>query len=167
MNILQWLVDLVKPKTPPVFFVVPQGPVKAMNDYSIIKEWEKLRLTAYMPTPDDVWTIGWGHTKDVHPGQTISIAEAEALLRQDVTWVETAIDAFVTAPLSQNQRNALGSLIFNIGATQFAKSTVRRKLNLRDYAGCADAFRMWNKQDGKVLKGLVRRREQERSLFLK
>ena len=136
-----------------------------IKNINAIKEHEALRLTAYLPTKNDVWTIGYGHTKGVKEGMVITEAQAEKFLREDIAWVEDVIDSTVKVPLTQNQRDALGSLIFNIGGTAFANSTVLRKLNEKDYKGAADAFLMWCKQKGVVLKGLVRRREQERKLF--
>lgn len=142
-----------------------------IKNVDAIKDHEALRLTAYLPTKNDVWTIGWGHTKTAKQGMVITEAQAEQLLRDDLVWVEAAIDRMVKAPITQNQRDALGSLIFNIGATNFSKSTVLRKLNAKDYKGAADAFLMWDKQKDKqtgqmvALRGLTRRRQQERDLF--
>lgn len=136
-----------------------------------IKNHEQLRLTAYLPTKNDVWTIGWGHTKTAKQGMVITEAQAEQLLRQDLDWVEATIKRLVKVPLEQNQFDALASLIFNIGGANFTKSTVLRKLNAGDYKGAADAFLMWNKQKDKVtgkmikLNGLVTRRAEERALF--
>jgi lysozyme len=147
------------------------GRVVRIKNIDAIKEHEALRLTAYLPTKDDVWTIGWGHTRTARQGMVITVAQAEALLRDDLAWVEDTIDALVKVPITQNQRDALGSLIFNIGRTSFSKSTVLRKLNAGDYRGAADAFLMWNKQRDKktgkmnVLRGLTKRREQERVMF--
>lgn len=70
-------------------------------------------------------------------------------------------------PLSQNQFDALVSLVYNIGETAFSNSTLLKKLNAKDYQGAADQFPRWNKGGGQVLKGLVRRRADERDLFLK
>lgn len=142
-----------------------------IKNVDAIKEHEELRLTSYLPTKDDVWTIGWGHTKNAKPNMTITVAQAEQFLREDLTWVEDTIDKLIKVPLTQNQHDAVGSLIFNIGGGSFSKSTVLRKLNAGDYRGAADAFLMWNKQrdraTGKmnVLRGLTKRREQERDLF--
>ena len=142
-----------------------------IKNIDAIKEHEALRLTAYLPTKDDVWTIGWGHTRTARQGMVITVAQAEALLRDDLAWVEDTIDALVKVPITQNQRDALGSLIFNIGRPNFSRSTVLRKLNAGDYRGAADAFLMWNKQRDRktgqmnVLRGLTKRREQERAMF--
>jgi len=142
-----------------------------IKNVDAIKDHEALKLTAYLPTKNDVWTIGWGHTKTAKQGMVITEAQAEQLIRDDLAWVEDAIDNLVKVTLTQNQRDALGSLIFNIGATSFSKSTVLRKLNAKDYLGAADAFLMWDKQKDKQtgemvrLKGLTKRRQQERNLF--
>jgi len=137
-----------------------------------IKRHEGLVLKAYMPTPNDKWTIGYGHTKTAKKGMVITEDQAEALLRSDLSWVEDCISRLVKTPLTQNQYDAVGSLIFNIGEGNFSKSSVLKRLNAQDYRGAADAFLMWNKQRNRttgqleVLKGLTRRREEERKLFL-
>jgi lysozyme len=133
-----------------------------------IKRHEGLRLTAY-PDPasgGDPWTIGYGHTRDVERGQTITAAQAEQFLREDLAWVESCIERNVVAPLTQGQYDALCSLIFNIGQSAFTKSTLMRLLNQRDYAGAAQQFERWNIADGRVNLGLTTRRAAERSMFL-
>jgi lysozyme len=97
----------------------------------------------------------------------ITKAGAEALLLHDLAWVETAIDTYVQVPLNQNQYDALASFIYNVGATAFRKSTMLNLLNKGDYDGAADQFPRWNKQKGKVLKGLTTRRQKEQTLFKK
>jgi GH24 family phage-related lysozyme (muramidase) len=97
---------------------------------------------------------------------TITEAEAERLLRGDLDWVEAAIADLVKAPLTQNQYDALASFIFNIGRTQFSNSTMLKLLNAKDYEGATAQFPRWNKQKGRVLKGLTNRRNQEQQLFL-
>ena len=143
---------------------------KRVERVDLIKKHEALRLEAYLPTPHDVWTIGYGHTKNVHEGMHITDQEAERLLRWDIEWVEDTLNEVVKVPLTQKQYDALASLVFNIGAGAFRKSTVLRRLNNKDYEGAADAFLMWNKQrqNGKlkVLRGLTKRRTEEMELFL-
>lgn len=137
---------------------------------NLIKSFEGLRLDAYQDVAG-IWTIGYGHIKGVKEGMTISEAEAEALLREDLADAENAVSRFVKVPISENEFSALVSLVFNIGSGAFAGSTVLRKLNAGDHKGAADAILMWNRSTvgGKkvVVQGLVRRREAERSLFLK
>lgn len=132
----------------------------------IIRSYESLRLRAYLPTPDDVPTIGYGHTKGVKMGDTCSIEQAERWLREDCAEAETAVN-LVGVPLTQSQFDALVSFVFNVGVGAFKMSTLRRKLVAKDYMGAADEFPKWNKQAGKVLGGLVKRRASERELFLR
>lgn len=163
MNIIEFIIGLFfgvrKEDHDPIFGISDEG-------LKIIKDHEKLRLKAYLPTPDDVWTIGWGHTKTAKPGMVITEAEAERLLRDDLNWVEIAIADLVKVPLTQTQYDALASFIFNIGRTQFSNSTMLKLLNAKDYEGAAAQFPRWNKQKGKVLAGLTKRRNQEQQLFL-
>lgn len=139
--------------------------MKLQNE-ELIKKWEDLRLEAYLPTPYDVWTIGWGHTKGVKPGDVITEAEAQRLFDEDVQWAEDAVNKLVKVGLTQNQFDALVSLTFNIGETQFRNSTALKRLNAGNYEGAAEAMTWWNKQKGKVLRGLVRRRAEEKEYFL-
>jgi lysozyme len=137
-----------------------------LKNEQLIKKWEQLRLEAYKPTPNDVWTIGWGHTKGVFPGMKITKETAQQYFEEDTAWAVSAVNTLVRVPLSQNQFDALVSFVFNIGTTQFKKSTLLRKLNVGNYEGAAAEFPRWNKQKGKILKGLVRRRAEEMELFL-
>jgi GH24 family phage-related lysozyme (muramidase) len=140
------------------------GPVRGVSDLSLIKEFEGLRLEAYL-CPAKVWTIGYGHTKTAKPGMRITEGGAEALLRHDLEWVESTINKHVKVPLTQNQYDALASFIYNVGAGAFRKSTLLRLLNQGDYDGAAGQFQRWNKAGGQVLKGLTRRRKAEAEKF--
>jgi len=142
------------------------GKPRKIKNVQMIKDHEGLRLQAYLPTPNDVWTIGYGHTGSAHKGMVITEEKAEALLRQDTEWVEDTLNKNVVVPLTQNQYDALASLVYNIGAGAFSSSTLLRLLNMGDYEGAANQFPRWNKQKGRALKGLTKRREEERKLFL-
>lgn len=139
--------------------------MQLVNEH-LIKKWEALKLEAYLPTPNDKWTIGWGHTKTARPGMKITEERAEILFDSDVAWAVDAVNKLVKVPLTQNQFDALVSFVFNIGETNFRTSTLLRKLNAKDYEGAARELPRWNKQKGKVLKGLVRRRAEEMEIFL-
>jgi lysozyme len=132
----------------------------------LIQKHEGLRLKAYR-CPAGVWTIGWGHTgKDVRPGRVITKDEAEALLRKDLDRFEEAVDRAVKVEMTQPQFDALVSFAYNVGEAGMARSTVVRRLNAGNEQGAADALMMWVKAKGKTLPGLVRRRKEERKLFL-
>lgn len=130
----------------------------------LIKREEGLRLVPYQDAAGR-WTIGYGHL--IKPGESftrITPAQAEAILRWDVADAEHAVAQAVKVPLSDAQFNALVSLVYNIGAGAFGRSTVLRKLNAGDYAGAADAILAWKYAGGKPI--LAARRERERALFV-
>lgn len=137
-----------------------------LKNAELIKGKEGLRLEAYLPTPQDVWTIGWGHTATARPGMVITEAQAQQLFESDIAWAEDAVNTKVKVALNQNQFDALVSFVFNVGETRFYESTMLRKLNAGDYEGAANEFPRWNRQKGKVLRGLTIRRAAEQALFL-
>ena len=135
-----------------------------------IKSHEALRLKAYQDSKG-VWTIGWGHTKNVHPGDVITREQAEQFIRDDFAWVERTLNAdLVTGrdkPLvTQNEFDALCSLVFNIGSNAYLDSTVRRKIKQGDKMAAAHAFGMWVYSNHKFVQGLANRRADEVRLFL-
>ncbi len=130
----------------------------------LIKSFEGLRLSAYK-CPADVWTIGYGTTAGVKPGQTITKERAEELLRDDVKRFEGQVLRLVKVPLTQGQFDALVSFTYNLGAANLGNSTLLRLLNAGDYKGAAAQFDRWTKAGGKELPGLVKRRAAERALF--
>lgn len=135
---------------------------------ALIKAYEKCRLIAYLPTPDDKWTIGWGHTgPEVVEGLTWTQDEADEAFLRDIIWVEECVNKAVTAQLLQNEFDALCSLCFNIGCGAFGKSTLVKLLNNGDFDSAAKEFKRWDKQKGQVLAGLTKRRETEAALFEK
>lgn len=135
---------------------------------SLIKKFEGLRLIAYK-CPAGIWTIGYGHTgPDVYEGKRITEEQADALLVQDCERMESAVLSSVTVPLTQYEFDALVSFTFNVGPSAFRGSTMRRLLNERaSKTVVASEFSRWVKADGKPLPGLVRRREEEKALFLR
>ena len=134
----------------------------------LIQSFEGLRLAAYR-CPAGVWTIGHGHTgPDVHPRQTITAAEAVALLRGDLDRFEAGVaKALGDAPTTDHQFSAMVSLAFNIGLGAFGKSTVLRQHRAGNAKLAAAAFLMWVRAGGRVLPGLLRRRQAERALYLR
>lgn len=114
------------------------------------------------------WTIGWGDAAPgVAPGMVISQAEADQrYARRMAGEFEPAVRRAVTLPLNQRQFDALVSIFYNAGVEALSKSTLVRLLNAGDILGAAEQFPRWNMSGGEVLKGLKRRREAERLLFL-
>ena len=132
---------------------------------SLIKKFEGCELYAYQCSAG-VWTIGYGHTKDVEPGMQITKEDAEEMLVEELHEYESYINDFVTAPLSQNQFDALVSWVYNLGPANLKASTMLKVLNAGEYEDVPAQMKRWNKAGGKVLEGLIRRREAESLLFL-
>lgn len=130
----------------------------------LIKKFEGCSLISYK-CPAGVWTIGYGHTNGVKKGQKITEKQAEIFLREDIKKFENGVKKAVFVPLTQNQFDALVSFTYNCGLGAFKNSTLRKKLNAKDYTGAAKEFLRWNKSNGRVLDGLKRRRNAEKDLF--
>lgn len=136
----------------------------------LIQQREGVKLTAYRDSVG-ILTIGVGHTSaagppTVAPGMKITAAQADAILSQDLAKFEAVVDKAVTVPMADHEFDALVSLAFNIGGGAFSGSTLVRRLNAGDKAGAAAAFLSWTRAAGKVLPGLVNRRNSERQQFL-
>lgn len=138
---------------------------------AILVKFEGERLEVYLD-PIGLPTLGVGHLltkaerKKLPVGTPISKAVSRAYLHEDLERFEDALSRLIEVRVTQNQYDALCSLIFNIGIEAFTRSQVLKKLNRKDYQGAADAFLSWVNAGGKVLPGLVTRRKAERKLFL-
>jgi GH24 family phage-related lysozyme (muramidase) len=132
--------------------------------YNLIKQFEGLRLTAYR-CPAGKWTIGYGHTKGVKKGMYISEEVATHFLIEDVQRVEPVINSYDDIyHWTQNEFDALASFAFNCGIGNLKKLL---KYGQRTKSQIADAILLYNKANGRVLRGLIRRRKAERELFVK
>lgn len=142
---------------------------------ALIKRWEGCakrradgRFEAY-PDPGSAdghpWTVGWGATgPDVMPGTIWTQAECDARFDRDLTRYAAEVAAAIgAAPTTQGQFDALVSFHYNTGA--IAKATLTRRHVAGDFAGARDEFGKWVHNDGKVLRGLVRRRAEEAELY--
>lgn len=143
------------------------------------KRLEGCKLTAY-PDPGSrdgtPWTVGYGRTKGVKKGMTISQAQADIWLTEDLDYAASVVDRAVKVPLTDNQFGALVLFTHNIGAGDpndpkapvgFRTSTLLKKLNAGDYASVPAQLARWNKNDGHVMEGLVNRRAAEAGLWAK
>lgn len=136
----------------------------SQDGIDLIKHFEGLVLKAY-PDPGtggEPYTIGYGHTGGVRPGQTITAEQAEEFLVKDLERFERAVGELITVPLTQGEFDALVSFTFNVGEGALEGSTLRRRLNA---GGGAEVFEeelpRWNKGGNGVMPGLVRRRAAE------
>lgn len=127
---------------------------------------EGTRLEAYWDATGKCWTIGTGHTGgDVYEGLVWNQEQADNALKQDIFWAQHAVQTLVTVPLNQNQFDALVDFVFNDGVGNFKTSTMLSKLNAGDFIGADAEFAKWIHSGGKVLPGLVTRRNAEAVLF--
>ena len=132
---------------------------------SLIKRFEGLRTLAYK-CPAGKKTIGYGRTKNVKMGDSITFDQADQFLSEDLLEFEAAVDRLVTVPITENQRGALVSFAFNVGVHNLAGSTLLRLLNESKYDEAAEQFIRWNKVKMVELRGLTLRRQAEKALFL-
>lgn len=132
----------------------------------IIKMFEGCKLKCY----DDavgIPTIGYGHVIKSSDGIGDEITQQEAfdLLAEDIEQAEKTVNSYIHVNLNDNQFSALVCLVFNLGG-QVLRGSVGQYLNAGDYEAAADAFLKWVYAGKTILKGLVKRREKERELFL-
>lgn len=131
---------------------------------SLIKKFEGCELEAYKCSAG-VWTIGYGHTKGVEEGMTITKDQAEEMLLEELVEYERAVEEAVHNQLDQCMFDALVSWTYNLGPTNLNSSTMLKVLNAGEYDEVPSQIKRWNKAGGKVLEGLIRRREAEALLF--
>jgi len=131
---------------------------------ALIKKFEGCELEAYK-CPAGVWTIGYGHTKDVKEGDKINKDEANYLLQEEMIEFESYIDDMVEVELNQSQYDALCAWVYNLGPSNLGSSTLLKVLNEGKYEEVPQQIKRWNKANGEVLTGLIRRREAEALLF--
>jgi lysozyme len=118
--------------------------------------------------PAGIPTIGYGHVVlvgEIFPQAGISKHQALELLRMDVEKAERAVRRLIKIPLNQNQFDALVSFTFNVGAGALQRSTLRMKINNKEFQQVDEQWRKWCRAGGKPLKGLKIRREAEILLF--
>jgi GH24 family phage-related lysozyme (muramidase) len=133
----------------------------------LIKQYEGCKLTAYWDKWGKVWTIGYGWTIGVKKGDRWTQAKAEKMLAEGVKpYAKAVADAIGTTPTTQGAFDAMTSFCYNAGPTNFRKSSMLRFHRQGNRTAAGNAFLAWNKAGGVVLKGLVRRREAERALYL-
>ncbi len=149
----------------------------------MIKHHEGVRVRPYR-CPALLWTVGVGHVIDpthigvkfeerkklpLPPGwdRTLPMAEVEEILEKDLIRFERGVERLCANGLTQHRFDALVSFAFNVGLGNLQRSSIRMRHNRGDYEGAAEAFMMWTKAAGKELPGLVKRRKDERALYLR
>lgn len=137
----------------------------------MIKHHESVRLKPYKD-PIGLWTVGVGHL--IGDGKTLpdewnrvlTMEEVDELLAKDLARFERGVARLCPLGLDGGRFDALVSFAFNVGLGNLQRSGLRMKHNRGDYAEAAEEFMKWTKAGGKVFKGLVKRRQDERNLYL-
>jgi lysozyme len=132
---------------------------------ALLKKFEGCKLKAYR-CPANVCTIGYGHTSaagapEVHDGMVITQKDADDILRRDLVKYETAVFGMVQQPLTQHQFDTLVDFAYNAGVGALKSSTLLKKVNAAQFDDVPAELMKWTKGGGKVLPGLVRRRQAE------
>lgn len=141
----------------------------SQNGVDVAHFFEQCKLKAY-PDPGSAdgnpWTIGWGHTgPDVVEGLAWIQEQADAAFLEDIAESEQAVEELVGVKLCQGEFDALVLFVYNVGITAFKNSTMLRLLDACDLDGARGQFKRWDKNDGKVMRGLTRRRAAEVALW--
>jgi GH24 family phage-related lysozyme (muramidase) len=133
---------------------------------SFIQGFEQCRPDAYMPTPNDRPTIGWGTTgNDIVMGLSWTQQQCDDRFAADLDSFAAGVTRLLTGDTSQNQFDAMLSLAYNIGLGNFGSSTLLRLHNGGDFDNVPAQFLRWNHQGGQVLNGLTRRRQGEAGIY--
>jgi lysozyme len=138
--------------------------IKSFEGYH--KRLQNGDCAAYL-CPANVPTIGYGCTEGVKLGMVWTAEKAESEFRRELSKFEDGVNRLVTAEINQNQFDALVSFAYNVGVGGFQGSSVLKRVNSRQFDKVPAALALWNKGGGKVLPGLVSRRQREGALFLK
>ena len=145
--------------------VLAGGSVALASAISFIGQWEGLRTEAYRDIVG-VWTVCYGETKGVRPGDSYSKAECDAMLAREIIAYEAALDRCLTADVPTDMNVALVSWTYN-GPAAVCRSTLLRKANAGDLTGACNELPRWNRAGGRVIRGLTNRRMSERAMCLK
>lgn len=130
---------------------------------ALTEESEGCRLKAYQDS-GGVWTIGYGHTKNVRPGDTITLETAVSLLSHDIAYAVSFVNAHAL-PCTQGQFDALVDFVFNLGPIALLQSTLLKYHLAKEYDKAAAEFVKWDHCSGMVLQGLLKRRLREQALY--
>ena len=136
----------------------------SLDGLHLTEQFEGCKLTAYQDVKG-ILTIGYGHTAGVTEGMTITQAQADAFLQDDIQWAVHVVNGLVKTSLTQPEFDAIVDFVFNVGSGNFASSTLCRLLNAGEIAAAANEFEKWDKSGGVTVAGLLRRRVAEENLF--
>lgn len=140
----------------------------------LVAKWEGLRPTAYLDTiaVPPIWTVCYGETQGVTPGETRTVAQCEEGLRRGLVRYRAGLHRYFEPPtiagrLTPERDAAFVSLAYNVGIAGAGGSTATRRLNAGDIRGACEAITWWNRAGQRVIRGLVNRRADEQALCLR
>ena len=134
----------------------------------LIRDSEGCKLTAYQCS-GGVWTVGWGYTgTDIKKGLVWTQEKAdECLLVTAMGVLNQAIKASpILATANMEKQAAIADFIYNLGVGNYAKSTLKKRVDAGNWLAASSEIKKWNKAAGKELKGLIVRRQKEADLLL-
>lgn len=137
----------------------------------MIRHHEGVRVKPYQDAIG-LWTVGVGHligdgkTLPDEWNRTLTMGEVDEILRKDLARFEAGVERLCPSGLTQPRFDALVSISFNFGLGNLQRSSIRMKHNRGEFEDAADSFLLYNKAGGKIFKGLVNRRNDERALYL-
>lgn len=137
----------------------------------MIRHHEGVRVKPYQDAIG-LWTVGVGHligdgkTLPDEWNRTLTMGEVDEILRKDLARFEAGVERLCPTGLTQSRFDALVSISFNFGLGNLQRSSIRMKHNRGEFEDAADSFLLYNKAGGKIFKGLVNRRNDERALYL-
>lgn len=143
----------------------------SVQGIALTEKFEGCRRSAYWDALGKVWTIAWGHTRGVKEGNYCSMEQALAWLLEDLALAEYDVnlhcaELIVAGELTQGEFDALVDFAFNLGCDALNKSTLLRLVQHHDMEHAALEFEKWDHAGGKVVAGLLRRRQEEKQMFL-
>tara|TARA_B100000902_G_scaffold254050_1_gene240534 strand:- start:621 stop:1046 length:426 start_codon:yes stop_codon:yes gene_type:complete len=130
----------------------------------LVKHFEGFESVAYL-CPANVWTIGYGRTRNVKEGDVVTELQAERDLLEELVEFGEQVLSVVDVELEQREFDALTSWTYNLGVGNLQSSTLLKKLNAGDKNSVPSEMLRWNKASGRVLEGLTRRRQAEADLW--
>lgn len=139
--------------------------ILALTAAPFVAQWEGLRTQAYQDVIG-VWTVCFGETKGVSPGDVYTVAECEGMLDKELRGYAVALGKCLKAPLPEGAAVAFLSWSYNVGTGAACRSTLVRKANAGDLFGACDELLRWNRAGGRVVRGLVNRRKAEHGLCI-
>lgn len=132
---------------------------------SLTRHFESCRLKAYWDELGEVWTIAWGHTRNVQRGDVCTQDQANRWLAEDILEVATPINHHSAVQLTQGQFDALVDFAYNLSYPALRGSTLWRMVQQNNTIGAALQFERWIYAKGKKVAGLLRRRRAEKLIF--